>query len=279
MSVITEEHFQKMIKLMDKDGDGTVSKEEFKVAYNQAAPDGPVTDDLYDQVWSKIDADGDGNLTVEELAKYYGFKLGTDGMAAGTDEMNDDAILEALAMAAALDVKAEIAKQESEDKEKATEKKEMKRDLTLIQINSSELKKNKDPDAVKQMVKLDEALLLSDLKPKDGDPPDEICDVKSLIEAGCILRYVNEKGEMPLHRLAKIVPTEKNMVTYKEVFNLMITEQKRQAEKAGRTLYADVNHQDKQNKTPLFVAGRAPRRSPNRLVGRGEALARARCAA
>ena len=91
-----------------------------------------------DAVWNKIDADGDGNLTTEELARFYGFSW--DGDAA--NEMTDEQILEALAMYSQMF----DAKQREVEEAKAAEsfEKKVSRDTTIVNINSSDLKKNKD---------------------------------------------------------------------------------------------------------------------------------------
>ena len=86
----TREKWDEMIQLLDKDGDGTVDKEEYFLAYKKMFPN--LTDEECDAQWTKIDADGDGTLTVLELAQYYGFNL--DGET--TAEMSDEQILEAL---------------------------------------------------------------------------------------------------------------------------------------------------------------------------------------
>ena len=89
-SNFTREKWDEMIQLLDKDGDGTVDKEEYFLAYKKMFPD--LTDEQMEAQWSKIDADGDGTLTVLELAQYYGFNLDSETTA----EMSDEQILEAL---------------------------------------------------------------------------------------------------------------------------------------------------------------------------------------
>ena len=66
-----------MIKQLDKDGDGEVSKEEYEVVFRAMFPQ--VSHEQYAEVWKQMDKDGDGNLTVHELTDYYGFDLASHG--------------------------------------------------------------------------------------------------------------------------------------------------------------------------------------------------------
>ena len=50
-----------------RDGDGEVSKAEFRIAFKSLFPDAK-----FEMVWKQIDKDGDGSLSMAELANYYG---------------------------------------------------------------------------------------------------------------------------------------------------------------------------------------------------------------
>jgi len=99
---LTREQFDKMIVALDSDGDGNVTKEEFKVQIfklkNYDKLDAKKKKELeseFDKDWVNIDVNKDNNLQVSELASYYGFDY-TKNEQKG--EMTDEQILEALAM-------------------------------------------------------------------------------------------------------------------------------------------------------------------------------------
>jgi len=52
---------------LDKDGDGEVSKAEFRVAFKELFPNSK-----FEPVWRQIDKDGDGSLSMGELAGHFG---------------------------------------------------------------------------------------------------------------------------------------------------------------------------------------------------------------
>ena len=62
-----KQKLEETIRALDKDGDGSVSKEEFRVVFKVSFPSQP-----FEPVWLDIDKNGDGELTVHEIAEYYG---------------------------------------------------------------------------------------------------------------------------------------------------------------------------------------------------------------
>ena len=125
-----------MVQLLDKDGDGEVSQDEYKVVYMSLFP--KTTLEEFNAIWMKMDADGDGNLTVQELAKFYGFDL----EGSSSTEMTDEQILQALQLQAALvEQNAEKDKKIQEEKKKAEEKEEEERKAkgTEKKINAVDL--------------------------------------------------------------------------------------------------------------------------------------------
>jgi len=63
----TMERFETVMLNLDKDGDGEVSKAEFKVAFKELFPNSK-----FEPVWKQIDQDGDGSLSMAELANHFG---------------------------------------------------------------------------------------------------------------------------------------------------------------------------------------------------------------
>ena len=197
-SILSESTFRDMIKAIDKDGDGSVSKDEYKGAYLGAFP--KTTEEEFEAIWKKIDADGDGNLTVDELAAFYGFKLG----GGGADEMNDDDILKMLQLQAAV----ELPKEEAPKKPVVKE-----RDTTIVSINVDKGKYEKDsPEAsmvellrgCKEAAAFPDALknILQTLNPAalEADKSGTACKLN--------LRIEDAEKKTPLHLLAA-VPTAK----------------------------------------------------------------------
>ena len=90
MGDFSADRFKEMMALLDKDGDGSVDKEEYEAVYRKMFPN--ITDEEFAKVWNKIDDDGNGTLSMQELAAYYGFNLEAETSA----EMTDEQILEAL---------------------------------------------------------------------------------------------------------------------------------------------------------------------------------------
>lgn len=187
-----------------------------------------------------MDLDGDGHLTAKEIATHYGFSW--DGDAA--TEMTDEQILQTLQMHDAMAGKTTAPVAESPEVAKPAGA----RDTTLINLSN---KKALPADQLETIVLLDEALTLSDL---DGHK--DKLDVKNLLatmmEKNIPIRYIDDKGEGPLHKLARVKYS--NLTLFKEIFKDMTDLMKKQAETLKRKLVSDVNLQDKQGKTPLHFA-------------------------
>lgn len=75
------------------------------------------------------------------------------------------------------------------------------------------------------------------------------------LEGGINVRVECDKGEMPLHKLARVTLTDKNQKDYTTAFQKLIELSRAQAKEAGRPgIQMDINHQDKSGKTPLYLA-------------------------
>jgi hypothetical protein len=94
--------------------------------------------------------------------------------------------------------------------------------------------------------------LLGDLVAADGQ--DEYL-IKYLDEKKCIVRVEDEKGEMPLHKLARLKVSDKRKAAFQGCFEKIIMAMRQEVKAAGKKgIGPDVNHQDKAGKTPLFMA-------------------------
>lgn len=60
-----DSYVRNIFKLMDRDGNGKISKKELKVSMNSCI--GIVSDDEIDQMLQEADTNGDGQLQYEEL--------------------------------------------------------------------------------------------------------------------------------------------------------------------------------------------------------------------
>lgn len=236
---ITAEAFMEMIKQLDKDGDGEVSKEEYEVVFRAMYPQ--VSHERYGAIWTQMDRDGDGNLTVEELADYYSFDL-KSGMA---HEMTDEQILETLSMQAALDMSALDMADDKDGKDEAGHQ-PAAIDSSIMMVSAQA----KDADKKKANLFL-ETCVLGDLKSSKPETP----TVLKFLEEGAIpMRIQDNQGEMPLHKLARVKVTERNNETYELCVRQIFEKTRAEASAVNRTLGQDVNHQDKKGKTPLFIA-------------------------
>ena len=272
--LLSKEKFMEMILMLDKDGDGTVDKEEFRGAWALTKADelsavtrsaeGKVTavdmDEFngkfgaeYDALWAKVDADNDGNLTAEELAKFYGFTWAeVSGNAA---EMSDDQILETLKLQAALEsVSAKPA-------------------AAADGPSAAPIRDPRDPTIKSVTGKLD--------GPQESAEPEvaflqalqanEVADVREAVTMKLVNVRCEEmaSGEMPLHKLARgdgKRPTteewndkdnEARYEQHKKLFVDLLNLTKEQCEKgeAGADHFkTDVNHRDKKGKSPLAIA-------------------------
>jgi len=225
-----------------------VSKEEYEKVYRKIKPD--ATPEDYDKVWKKMDADGDGNLTVSELASYYGFDFDSD-----KNEMDDDQILEALKIQAQLDVMAAEAKQAEEAKKEEAKKKAAaeekakpaERDATIKKINIEEKNKKKNEPVDQVSVDLLDSLSLGDFSSKKSGPSVDSC----LADKSLKVRVEDEKGEMPLHKLARYKPETSKMSAFKNAFDKIVELTQKESE---NSFESDLNHQDNSGKTPLAMA-------------------------
>lgn len=83
-----------MMLVLDADGDGEVSKLEFKTMYLRS---NPMSDLHFETIWRRLDANGDGRVQFGELCAYYGIE--PDSIDAGLAQrraMSDDELLLAL---------------------------------------------------------------------------------------------------------------------------------------------------------------------------------------
>ncbi|KAL1529337.1 hypothetical protein AB1Y20_000291 [Prymnesium parvum] len=61
------ERFARVMVRLDRDGDGEVTKAEFRLAFKELFPNAK-----FEPVWKKLDQDGDGSLSMAELANHFG---------------------------------------------------------------------------------------------------------------------------------------------------------------------------------------------------------------
>ncbi len=273
-ATIDEAMLRQIMEDLDADGDGEVSKEEFKVPWMKLFP--KLTPEQFDKVWDEIDEDGDGNLSYEELAKYYGFNLSPSSKRSGgggAAEMTDEQILEALQLSATL----EEMQREKEDRKKAKEAaekaeaeaaEEAKRGLNKRGSRLRSVSGGSGSDGLRrasihappqgqdrEKKKTSSGIETVKMPTKvtfDNSDPDvnfmqlcELGDEKGIEEAlknkDQRIRIEDDKGEMPMHKLAR-------MGCLEAIRDLMDKLQKTESVKI------DLNWQDKQGKTPIFYA-------------------------
>lgn len=240
---LSQEKFEEMIKEMDKDGDGSVDKDEFKLAWKKCV-DPDLANDAFEALWKKIDADGDGSLTANELAKHFGFD-----MASGSSlEMSDEQILQALML-------DDTLKDEAKDKPKAEEPAPVKKKARDDTIKTHTLEKKKaDPtDKDSKEIAFLENCQLAELR-----------ELKTAVEdmnGSWSVRCEDEKGEMALHKMARVTVKKdgtegagKPEDVYRNTVKAIVDAMRKELEPAKRSLYDDVNHADKAGKTPLYLA-------------------------
>jgi ankyrin repeat protein len=97
-----------------------------------------------------------------------------------------------------------------------------------------------------------EACQLGDLS--NSDPEIETVSKFLTKDPKINVRIEDEKGEMPLHKLARVKVDDKNRMEFKRIFNELVGLMRTQAKEKSRGLAPDINHQDKAGKTPLFMA-------------------------
>ena len=265
---IDEDVLLQIMENLDVDGDGEVSKDEFRVPWMKLFPKLTTAD--FEEVWAEIDADGDGNLSLQELARYYGFNLSPHAARRGSLGMTDEQILEALQLSATLaemQEEKEARKREKEEQKKreqeeadeakrpkAARKTGSRRNLSggsgsdglrraLPSGHDREKKKTSSGIAsVKMPAKVTESI----------DDPDitfiqmcELGDEKAIKEAlqnkEQRIRMEDDKGEMPIHKLAR----QGCLSSLRDLLDRLTK---------CDAVKIDLNWQDKQGKTPLFYA-------------------------
>lgn len=239
--MITQEQLAEMLVMMDKDGDGTVDKSEFKTALLCLHP--KTTDGEYDTIWNNIDVNKDGNLSAEELAHYFGF----DYNALGKDiedhkaraSMSDDQILEALQMHAALrDLENEArAKASPEPPKRPNQRRASREGLPM----------HPGADGI-ETIRMPTKITGTELDPKiefmQACEVGDDADIKTAIEKGVSVRIEDEKGEMPLHKICRTGSREACK---------LVLDQSRKVSSDARQY--DINAQEKKNGySPIFMA-------------------------
>ena len=240
-ALISKEKFEEMRKAIDKDGDGSVDKEEFMAAWTKMFPDN--TKEKNEEIWTKMDSDKSGTLEVQELAAFFGFSWESDA----ANEMSDEQILEALQAQAAL---AELEAKKEKVEEKPVVPKEPVRDTTITLVNME--KKTASDEKETEIRDMLTCCTLGDLEKTSADQ--EVW-LEKYTEKKVSVRVEDEKGEMPLHKLARLKVDDRNRGSFKKACNAIIALDREQAKAAGKaSMVTDTNHQDKAGKTPLFMA-------------------------
>jgi len=230
--VLTKNDLVEMMAVLDKDGDGEVSKDEFKIWMEREMKIEGVE---FEKLWVKIDQDGDGSLQQSELCAYFGISFDeADADLQKKLDMSDEEILQALQMQSLLAEQKETAlKAEEEKKKKAL----TKRSGTGARVGIKVIKNNEDSPEGKML----DACQFIDKT--DGDT------IKELLEAGANPRIETTDGDMPLHKLAR--NGEHGLI--KKIYEAVVKMADKDAAKA------DVNSQNKKGAPPIFCAveGRA----------------------
>lgn len=247
MATFSEEQFKTMIRELDKDGDGQVSKAEFYHVYSKMKPDiGAIDGDGFQQLWGELDEDGNDDLSVEELAKFYGYNL----EAGVATEMTDENILEALAL------QSQIDKLQADAGKKAEETTAP----TAVVDKTIELVTERDASDEAPKEKQEQRSFLIDIeigdftsKQNEEEYAWKYIDDETRGEAGPIyVRIQDEKGETPLHKMARIKNRPKDLP---QLFNKVILLMRDQCKAKKRVgIQPDINKQSKAGKTPLFLA-------------------------
>mmetsp|Transcript_29253 Transcript_29253/g.75388 ORF Transcript_29253/g.75388 Transcript_29253/m.75388 type:complete len:417 (+) Transcript_29253:144-1394(+) len=253
--VFTKESFEEMIAKLDKDGDGTVDAREFYSEYSVMFPDiGDFDGEGYKALWAEIDTDGSGDVTVEELAAFYGFDLATET----ANDMSDEKILEALALQAQLDMLNAEAQRKKNAPETAPRRTvTIDKTIKIIQLETQTNPKPEDELQHEFLSCCHTGDFTSALNKSanayqfvDPDSPNPI-DV----------RIQDEKGETPLHKLARFAgerhtgPPSGGGGELAKLFHQVVRLLREQAKAAGRPgIASEINHQSKDGKTPLFIA-------------------------
>ena len=169
--------------LLDADGNGEVTKEEFGEFFMRA---NNIDQEAFDKVWLRIDADGDGHLSFEELCTFYDVDTSkaTEKVQARR-KMSDDDVLEALQQQTKL---ADALKEEKAKREA------LRKAAEPVIDPKAQIAKLREKV---EHVKMSENMLMQECE------LGAIPEVKALIEGGAKVRLEDEKNEMPIHKLAK----------------------------------------------------------------------------
>jgi len=268
-ALIDESTLFQIMDTLDIDGDGDVSKDEFMVPWMKLFPKLHRAD--YEKVWKEIDKDESGTLSLPELAAYYGFNLSPSAKRAGdqTANMTDEQILEALQLSAALQELAEEKAQRQKDKEQedldavaaqlaAAQGGRRGRRASSGAGGSDGLRRGSvgavqgiDREKKKTLSGVSSVKMPTKVTQESEDPNVnfmhmcELGDERAIAEAlknkAQMVRMEDDKGEMPLHKLARQGCVEAT----RAIIDILTKDDK---------VKIDLNWQDKQGKTPLFYA-------------------------
>lgn len=238
---ITQDQLIQIRDMLDKDGDGKVTADEFKVPWMKLFP--KLTPDDFKEVWKQIDKDGDGNMSMDELAKYYGYDLNKKDEDQG--EMSDEKILEALQLQAQLAEMEEERKKREQEKEEAAQKKLSGGRKTSSGArdkhrSSSGVVSVKMPGKVTQSTDDENVIFMQSCDLGDVNAIKKKMDADPKFTG----RIEDDKGEMALHKLSRFPFQD-----MKDVIREFLTRSAK-----NETAANDLNWQDKTGKTPLFYA-------------------------
>jgi len=252
---LTKDDLVEMMLLLDTDGDDNVSKEEFKIfcESNNVLNTGD-----FDKMWKKIDSNGDGNLQFAELCEFFGVSIDeANAGATARKNMSDEDIFEALQLQTKLQEQREKVKQDEKAKksEALTKRKGGSRTgVTIVKPNQP----NPSTDTANQLMLLEKLEYVED---GDRDAVLGLLGWEPASEANQIAQFPNQgakppkfdiriesldKAEMPLHKLAR----NHDHICIKRIYDIVLHREGAGQDAAG----ADINSQNKDGKTPLFVA-------------------------
>ena len=190
-----------MMDLLDTDGDGTVSKSEFKMMFTRV---NPMSDAAFEQEWKKIDRNGDNLMSLSELCDYYGVSVSSVESGVGERKsMSDEKVLELLQLQAAIfeensrREQAETAKKlrQANTRNAATG---LRDGVQLVSLEEPTAPPGLEAErrvmeycAIGEFGKLEAALMAPWSAEVSGSP------------STLNLRIEDGKGEMPIHKLAR----------------------------------------------------------------------------
>jgi len=194
-SKLAEDDLVDMMHILDADGDGTVTKAEFKVFFMRLKD---WTDNArFETEWNRIDSNGDNVLQLSELCEYYGVE--TKSVEEGCNRrrnMSDQEVLEALhrqaeLYQAALEMKAKARQERFNEANTRSAKTGVRSGLVLVEIGKDTIHTD---DGARQITELMEVIQVGEF-----DKFDAMLDECK----GINLRIEDEKGEMPIHKLSR----------------------------------------------------------------------------